>query len=196
MTQSRERVYSPEESQLALGIARRSLIAVLEGKNAAEITTDIPPFLQEHRGCFVTLRSVSGRLRGCVGTFDTTEHLLGTLTAMAAAATRDSRFVDDPVTMEEVEDLVLSVRVLTPPEPLSDPLLLDVGNEGLYILGKRDAREVRGCFLPEVAIEQGWDARELVSRCCADKMKLPRDTWKPPTELQFFTFRAIGMSED
>ena len=196
MTQSRERVYSPEETQLVLRIVRRSLIAALEGKNSAEITTDIPPFLQERRGCFVTLRNTSGRLRGCIGTFDTTEHLLETLNSMAAAATRDSRFVDDPVTVEEVDDLVLSVRVLTPLEPLSDPLLLDVGNEGLYILGKRDARQVRGCFLPEVAIEQGWDARELVSRCCADKMKLPRDTWKPPTELQFFTFRAIGMSED
>ncbi len=103
MTQSRERVYSPEETQLALGIARRSLLATLEGNNAAEITTDIPPFLQEHRGCFVTLRNVSGRLRGCVGTFDTTEHLLGTLTAMAAAATRDSRFVDNPVTVEELD---------------------------------------------------------------------------------------------
>ncbi len=195
MTQSRERVYSPEETQLVLRMVRRSLIAALEGKNSAEITTDIPAFLQERRGCFVTLRNTSGRLRGCIGTFDTTEHLLGTLTTMAAAATRDSRFVDDPVTVEEVEDLVLSVRVLTPLEPLSDPLLLDVGNEGLYILGKRDARQVRGCFLPEVAIEQGWDARELVSHCCADKMKLSREEWKPPTELQFFTFRAIGMSE-
>ncbi len=196
MAQSRDRVYSSEETQLVLGIARRSLIAALEGKKSAEITTDVPPFLQERRGCFVTLRNTSGRLRGCIGTFDTTEHLLETLNSMAAAATRDSRFVDDPVTVEEVEDLVLSVRVLTPLEPLSDPLLLDVGNEGLYVVGKRDARQVRGCFLPEVATEQGWDAGELVSRCCADKMKLSREAWKPPTDLQFFKFRAIGMSED
>lgn len=194
MTQSRDRVYDTEEMRLMLEIARRSAIAALSEKPLEE-TTEVPAFLEEHRGCFVTLRSTAGRLRGCIGTFDTTQPLFEILTAMAAAVTRDSRFVNDPVTLEEVDDLVVSVRVLTPLEPLADPLLLDVGTEGLYIIGERERRQIRGCFLPEVATEQGWDAAALVSHCCVDKMKLASDAWRPPTDLEFFRFRAIGMSE-
>ena len=195
MTQSQDRLYSSEERRQLLEIARRSMMAALVGKRPDSLATDVPPFLRERHGCFVTLRSSSGRLRGCIGTFDTSEPLIRTLTLMAAAATRDSRFVRDPVTFEEAEDLVLSVRVLTPLEPLADPLRLDVGREGIYIVRERDGLQARGCFLPEVATEQGWDAEELLARCCADKMKLSRDAWRPPTELKFFKFRAIGVSE-
>ncbi len=151
--------------------------------------------IQERRGCFVTLRNKSGRLRGCIGTFDRSETLLSSLSTMAGAVTRDSRFTNNPVTPAEVSDLVISVRVLTPLEPLADPLLIDIGTEGLYVIGNRGSQEIRGCFLPEVAVEQGWDPTELVSYCCADKMDLPRDAWKPPTDLKFFKFRAIGVSE-
>ena len=100
-----------------------------------------------------------------------------------------------PSRAKRATDLVISVRVLTPLEPLADPLLIDIGTEGLYVIGDRDSQEIRGCFLPEVAVEQGWDPTELVSHCCADKMDLPRDSWKPPTDLKFFKFRAIGVSE-
>lgn len=194
MTPTRERPYSPEEERALLHAARRSLAAALTGGEAPP-PTELSPCLREHRGCFVTLRSGSGRLRGCVGTFDTKENLFATVTAMTAAAARDSRFVKNPVTTAELDDLLLSVRVLTPLEPLADPLQLDVGNEGLYIIGRRDAEQVRGCFLPEVATEQGWDAAELACRCCSDKMRLPRDAWKPPTDLEFFRFRAVSVTE-
>lgn len=189
--------YSAEERRLILEIARGSVVRALEkgGGPHHEVAAALPPFLDEHRGCFVTLRSMSGRLRGCIGTFDTTKPLRETLEAMAAAATRDARFADDPVTLEEVDDLAVSVQVLTPLQPLSDPLSVEIGTDGLYVVGDSDEGPVRGCFLPQVAEEHHWDAVELVSRCCSDKMHLPPDAWKPPTDLEFFRFQAIRVSE-
>lgn len=192
------RDYSAEERHLLIQIARRSVIRTLEGISGEahdEVTAARCRSLDEHRGCFVTLRTRSGRLRGCIGTFDTTKPLRETLAAMAAAATRDSRFAGDPVTIEEVNDLAVSVQVLTPLQPLSDPLSIDIGTDGLYIVGPSVEGPVRGCFLPQVAVEHHWDAEELVSRCCSDKMGLPLDAWRPPTDLEFYRFQAIRVSE-
>ncbi|OQZ04671.1 MAG: hypothetical protein B6D34_01615 [Candidatus Brocadia sp. UTAMX1] len=43
-------------------------------------------------------------------------------------------------------------------------------------------------FLPQVAIEQGWDRTETLSHLC-QKAGLLRDTWKD-TDMEFYTFTA------
>ncbi len=195
MKQPQDRVYSSEERLALLEVARHAMVAALSGRMLGDVGAGNLPCFQERRGCFVTLRSKAGQLRGCIGTFDRTEPLLKALVSMTRAATRDSRFADNPVTLEEVELLRISVRVLTPLEPLPDPLLIEIGTEGIYIIAKRGSKSIRGCFLPEVATEQGWNPEQFVSHCCTDKMNLPPGVWKPPTDLEFFKFRAIGVSE-
>jgi AMMECR1 domain-containing protein len=45
-----------------------------------------------------------------------------------------------------------------------------------------------GCFLPEVATDQGWDAAEFLSQCCQGKAGLPPDAWRQPgTKVFLFT---------
>jgi AMMECR1 domain-containing protein len=45
-----------------------------------------------------------------------------------------------------------------------------------------------GCFLPEVATDQGWGVEEFLSYCCAHKAGLPADAWKQPgTDVYLFT---------
>lgn len=183
--------YSPDQRQRMLTIARHAMAAALRGHAYAEEPAANEMFLTDPRGCFVTLTGERGELRGCIGTFDGARPLIDNVIDMAGAATRDPRFRDDPVTEAELDRLKVEVSVLTPMEPLDDPTSLKVGEEGIYIIGKLGGQRVGGCFLPEVAAEQGWDAETTLSMCCAHKMGLDPDAWRPPSRLQFFRFRSI-----
>ncbi|MBN2293543.1 MAG: AMMECR1 domain-containing protein, partial [Pirellulales bacterium] len=59
-----------------------------------------------------------------------------------------------------------------------------LGTHGIYIThGNRS-----GCFLPEVATDQGWNTEEFLGFCCSHKAGLPHDAWKDPaTKVYLFT---------
>ncbi len=48
-----------------------------------------------------------------------------------------------------------------------------------------------GCFLPEVATDQGWEAVEFLTHCCAGKAHLPSDAWRYP-DTKVFEIYAEG----
>ena len=188
--------YTSAERDAILTLARHALVEAVTSRsllNAPTIDSDV---LNERRGVFVTLRRRSGELRGCIGTFDASTSLRTTIARTTASAARDSRFVDNPLHAEELDDVVISVTLLTPLSPIENPLDLKVGIDGIYILREQDGKKFRGCFLPEVASEQGWTTARLLSECCKQKMGLDPDDWRAPTDLQFFTFRAIKLREE
>jgi hypothetical protein len=139
--------------------------------------------LGEMRGCFVTLTN-KGALRGCVGTFEPPWPLVESIIEMGREAARDGRFVANPITPAELPHLTIEVSVLSPRVQTREPEKLDVGKHGIYITnGKRS-----GCFLPEVATDQGWDAVEFLSYCCSHKAGLPPDAWRmADTSVYLFT---------
>jgi len=188
--------YTDEQQRRILQIARQAVAATLRGE---KVEIEIDPaerFLREPRGCFVTLHNRLGLLRGCIGSFDATQALGQNLVRMAAAATRDPRFVAQPVTVRELSELVIEVSVLTPMQPIDDPLKMRIGTDGIYIVGQRYyGQPISGCFLPGVAVEQGWDAAQTLSYCCAHKMGLAPDAWCPPTDLEFYVFQSVVMRE-
>lgn len=161
---------------------RKELIALARGAVEAAVTGDAPPrpprgagLLAQKRGCFVTLTNREA-LRGCVGTFQPARPLGEMVVEMGAAAARDGRFVTNPITPAELPDLTVEVSVLSPLEQTTEPEKLEVGRHGIYIAsGYRS-----GCFLPEVATDQGWDAVEFLSYCCSHKANLPPDAWRAP----------------
>ncbi len=145
--------------------------------------------LGEMRGCFVTLTN-AGRLRGCIGTFSPSEPLGKMIVQMGAAAAReDPRFLGDPITAGELAALDVEVSVLSPLELTADPASLRVGVDGIYIVaGGRS-----GCFLPEVATDQGWDAEQFLSHCCSGKAGLPANAWQDPnTKTDLFPTEKFG----
>ena len=80
----------------------------------------------------------------------------------------------NPITPAELDELTVEVSVLSPLKPTSRPEELEIGRHGVYITcGYRS-----GCFLPEVATDQGWDAAEFLSYCCSHKAGLPADAWR------------------
>ena len=108
---------------------------------------------------------------------------------MAASAARDPRFTYDPITPDEVERLTVQVSVLSELEPIDDPMKIELGVHGIYVMSAASA----GCFLPEVATDQGWGAEEFLRQCCASKAQLPPDAWqRPDATVYLFTSEKFG----
>ncbi len=176
------------QKQTLLKAARDTVEAVITGGPAAKPESDDPE-LNAHCGCFVTLKN-QGRLRGCIGQFISESPLIELVVDMAkASATGDPRFVADPITEAELDQLDVEISVLSPLERTNEPLSLRLGVDGIYI--KRGCAS--GCFLPQVATETGWSKEEFLSYCCAHKAGLSPDAWEEPeTEVYFFTADVFG----
>jgi len=171
-----------------LEIARAGVEAAVLGRPLPTVEEDEPE-LQGKQGCFVTIKN-GDRLRGCLGHFTSTKplHQLVNETARASA-TDDYRFLSDPITPAELPHLTVSVSVLSPLEPIENPLDLELGKHGIHI--RRGGAS--GCFLPQVATETGWTKEEFLGYCCSHKAGLSFDAWKDPeTEVQVFTAEVIG----
>lgn len=133
-------------------------------------------------GVFVTLRR-HGALRACMGTLRTDVQLSEAVRLAAInAAERDPRF--GPLRPAELLDLEIEVAVLSPLEPLKCIEEIEIGRDGVFV----SRGEMCGLFLPQVAVEHGWDRRTLLERCCSEKALLPAAAWQDPaTDVRRFT---------
>jgi AmmeMemoRadiSam system protein A len=122
--------------------ARRAIAQWLGGDGFGAFTPGGPP-----SAVFVTLRTGSGALRGCIGSLVASQPDLVNETARSAvlAATRDPRFM--PVALTELAALTIEVSVLEPEEPVAAIGDLDPRTYGVIV---RDASESRGLLLPGI----------------------------------------------
>lgn len=112
--------------------------------------------------CFVSLKTLSGELRGCIGTIEASRDTLAEeiIANAISAATNDPRF--DPVRPEELSNLRYSVDVLFPPEEavLED---LDPTAYGVIVEDKSGGR--RGLLLPDIpGIDNAEHQVEIAAR--------------------------------
>jgi AmmeMemoRadiSam system protein A len=93
----------------------------------------------------VSIKTLRGDLRGCIGTILPTQPSLDLeiISNAIAASTRDPRF--PPMKASELDDVTLSVDVLSLPEP-ADPSALDPALWGVIV--SRGA--LRGVLLPDL----------------------------------------------
>jgi AmmeMemoRadiSam system protein A len=103
-----------------------------------------PPAARQ-AGVFVCLKA-RAELRGCVGTTEPTRETVAAeiIENAIAAAVRDPRF--PPVRVEELWELMITVDVLSRPEPVADESQLDHRRYGLIV--RTGAR--RGVLLPDI----------------------------------------------
>lgn len=176
------------QRQTLLKVARDTVEAVIN-REPTETAKSDDPELNACCGCFVTLKNQE-RLRGCIGQFTSEGPLIELIADMAkSSATGDPRFVAEPITGGELEQLDIEISVLSPLKRTDEPLDLRLGIDGIYV--KR--RGASGCFLPQVATETGWSKEEFLSYCCAHKAGLPADAWKDAeTEVYLFTAEVFG----
>lgn len=178
----------PQRDRL-LQLARRTVEATLKGQKLPEVDPDkLPEQLRVDGACFVTLEN-HGRLRGCIGNMDAQDPLYRSVMRNADSACRDHRFVDDPVTAAEVDQLDIEISYLSPMKRVGKIEEIIVGRHGLQItLGSK-----RGVLLPQVAARRGWTREEFLAETC-HKAGLPSDAWKQP-EAQIHSFEAEVLRE-
>lgn len=111
--------------------------------------TDTAPtkFKQKRAGCFVSLHLKNDdELRGCIGTIlPTCKNLAAEIINNAISACNDPRFM--PLSKEELDNLDISVDVLSEPEPIESEKLLDPKKYGVIVKAK-DGRT--GLLLPDL----------------------------------------------
>ena len=167
-----ESVEIPPSSQKRLiALSRQTLESFVRGAANTAETIDDPCLLQSHYGAFVGLHR-QNELRGCVGTCFPTLSLYETVIDMTeAAASRDRRVT--AINLSELPEIRIDISVLSPLEPVTDPLSLQIGKHGLYVTS--GARH--GVLLPQVATQYGWDMETFLSQTCV-KADLPKDEWR------------------
>jgi AmmeMemoRadiSam system protein A len=182
--------FSSQSRKELISMAREAVQAATAG-NWVSHDPSRNPELQVKAGCFVTLKN-QGRLRGCIGCFQTDEPLWKTVREMAvSSATMDARFRHDPITTGELPHLDVEISVLSPLRPIARPLEeLKLGRDGIVIQDKGR----KGTFLPQVAQQTGWSLEEFLGHCSHDKAGIGWDGWKSPTA-RIFAYTATIVSE-
>jgi AmmeMemoRadiSam system protein A len=137
-----------QQESAPVRLARRTVENYLRKKEGeAETGTEpgLPEELPQRAGVFVSIKK-HGELRGCIGTvYPTRGSLAREIMANAlAAAFQDPRF--PPVSEDELEDLVYSVDILKPPEPVRGTGDLDPEKYGVIV--RRGRRS--GLLLPNL----------------------------------------------
>ncbi len=177
-----------QQQKTLLKVAKDTVEAVINRRPAPKPHSDDPE-LNAPCGCFVTLKN-HDRLRGCIGQFTSDNPLIELVAEMAkASSTGDPRFMTNPISPRELDQLDIEISVLSPLQKTDDPLSLRLGVDGIYIKKGRAS----GCFLPQVATESGWDKEEFLSYCCSHKAGLEPDAWRDPqTDVYLFSAEVFG----
>jgi AmmeMemoRadiSam system protein A len=183
---SERRELSAEARTWLLALARQVIAHVVADRDAPA-TQEVPAEVDVVGGCFVSLHTRAGALRGCIGTFSEGQPLWHAVRDMAiAAATRDPRF--RPLSGDELEDCLIEISALSPRQPAT-PQAVEVGRHGLLVA--RD--EYSGVLLPQVATDQGWDRETFLDQTCL-KARLPAEAWRDGS-VTIETFTAQVFSE-
>jgi AmmeMemoRadiSam system protein A len=127
-------------------LARYSVESFVRTGKRAALPERLPEDMTNRRaGVFVSLKKL-GNLRGCIGTIapvtpSVAEEILRNA---VSSCSEDPRF--DKVRPDELDDLVYSVDVLAPPEPIESAQVLDVRRYGVIVSAGRK----RSLLLPNL----------------------------------------------
>ncbi|MFL6474646.1 MAG: TIGR00296 family protein [Nitrososphaera sp.] len=152
----------------------------------------------EKTGIFVTLNYLTSSkkeyLRGCIG-FPLPEKVLyqGVIDAAIAAATEDPRF--PPLDVQELDNIIFEVSILSPPQEIRAENPADyrkeiaIGRDGLLLRWRFGS----GLLLPQVPLELNWNTDEYLANICY-KASAPPDVWLDP-QSKLFKFQAEVFKE-
>lgn len=160
-----DQVETRAPSDIRVRLARESITYYLQHHALMAVPKDLPEDLQDPAGTFVSLHKGS-RLRGCIGTFlpvqmNTASEIIHNA---VSAATRDPRF--SPVSLDELQDIDISVDVLGKPEAVASASELNPKKYGVIVMSH--ART--GLLLPDL---EGVDTVEQQINIAKEKAGIP-----------------------
>jgi MEMO1 family protein len=171
-----------EEKAELLYISENSVRAlVVSGKSFMISPEELKGTLAKKAGAFVSAY-ISGKLRGCMGSFEGDYSLAEVVNRSAASAAQDQRF--EPISEEELENLSIEISVLTPLKRINSKNEIEIGKHGIYIRKGLNS----GTFLPQVGEKYNWTIEEFLGRCSRDKAGLGWEGWK---DAELYIYEAI-----
>lgn len=176
---------SSREQAILLQIARQAIESVVRQQPVSPEPRE-EKTLNGRRGCFVTIKQ-DGKLRGCIGNFQSELPLFKEVAEMAAtSASKDPRFY--PLQEADLATITLDISVLSPLQKIDDIEIIEVGKHGIYL----EKGYYRGVLLPQVATEHGWDRKTFLKQTCL-KAGLPTDAWQSEdTDIYIFNAQVFG----
>src|SRR6056297_2450113 len=127
-------------------LARRAVEDyIISGKEVEIEEEELPNILKKQAGVFVTLKK-NNQLRGCMGTFRPVQKNAAyeIISNAMTAAENDPRFPE--VNKEELNDIKISVDILSEPEQVRDRSELDPKKYGILVKGGHQT----GLLLPDL----------------------------------------------
>lgn len=142
-------------------LASRTIREYVTKKDKLSPPSPLPNDFKNPAGLFVCIKK-KGALRGCIGTIEPTKPNLAEeiIENAISCATRDSRF--EEVTEEELDDLSISIDILSKPEPVDSMEDLDPKVYGVVVFSGRK----RGVLLPDL---EGVNSPEQQVAICRRK---------------------------
>lgn len=149
-------------------LARQAVETFIRSGNVLDPPLTTEGLLRARAPCFVSLKTLDGDLRGCIGTIEPVKETLAEeIVANAiSAATSDPRF--QPVTQAELSNLRYSVDVLFQPEPT---VIEELDPKMFGVIVEDESGSRRGLLLPDIP---GIDDVEQQVEIAARKAGIPR----------------------
>jgi len=165
-------------------LARRAVEDYIINGTEVEIREDeLPQILKEKAGVFVTLKK-NNKLRGCMGTFRPVQKNAAyeIVNNAMTAAENDPRFPE--VNKEELNDIKISVDILSEPEHVRDKTELSPGKYGILVKGGHQT----GLLLPDL---EGIETAEKQLNIAKRKAGLKEDA-----EVEIYRFTVSRFNEN
>ncbi|MBY9010850.1 MAG: TIGR00296 family protein [Candidatus Lokiarchaeota archaeon] len=194
-------IFTLEEGKVLIKFARENIVHFLQNSKRIIVPDDLRKKFTDKYGAFVTLnvQNVDGNhLRGCIGYIEPKFSLFDAIHRVSvSSAIEDSRF--PPVTLEEMDNIVIELSILTPPKliEVSDPKdyieKIVIGRDGLIV--EKGMR--RGLLLPQVPVDhdRNWDVETFLEHTC-NKAWLTSEAWRDLKSTKIYTFQAILFEEE
>jgi AmmeMemoRadiSam system protein A len=132
---------------LILKLAKKTIENFINSGKIIQPPKPLPKELSKKAGVFVSIHLKTGELRGCIGTFLPTQKNLAQeiIQNAVAASSQDPRF--SPITKEELNNLEISVDVLSTPIQIKDIKELDAKKFGVIV---KSSDGKTGLLLPDL----------------------------------------------
>jgi len=182
--QRAERAQASQTSEDLPALARQVVETFVTKEEVIDTPKMMSDLLNQRAGCFVSIKTHAGELRGCIGTIDPEKNTLAEEIILNAisAATRDPRFA--PVREHELAGLKYSVDVLSQPEPVN---LDDLDPKVYGVIVEDKTGMHRGLLLPNLkGIETAAQQVEIASR---------KAGIRPGDEIKLWRFRSERFRE-
>jgi AmmeMemoRadiSam system protein A len=166
-------------------LARRAVETFVLTGTQLELPSRATGLLAVRAACFVSIKTLDGQLRGCIGTIEPAMDTLAREVTKNAinSASRDPRF--PPVSANELGSLRYSVDVLSAPEPAT----FDELDPAVYgVIVEDESESHRGLLLPDIeGVDTAGKQVEIASR---------KAGISPGTPLKFSRFRVVRFVEN